>query len=162
MQKKKLSPILAFGLCLTGLAPMQSSMAQSMTNTATTITLNEPCISVPSGAYTLTLSYDDEDYGYTGELVYSVTVSDSNSVMVITIPDANLPTIAVQGWDLTTTEGMIKLTSSTQDATLVFFEDQFNCTPLGIHRTEGRAQSMKKDNEEERALLWALLQLGIG
>lgn len=156
MKKMRLYSLLGLILSLSGL----SSQAQSLTNTATTITLTNTCLSVPSGSYTLTLNYVDEDNGPTGDVEYSVTVSDSSSVLVITIPGASLPTTAVNGWDLNATEGKIQLSSSTDGGILFFFEGDFNCTPLGISNAIGKTRSM--DRYRSRVLLRTIFQFYIG
>ncbi|HTI10998.1 MAG TPA: hypothetical protein VL832_20650 [Puia sp.] len=135
--KMNLYRVLGCVLSLGGLSMTLPSAAQSLSNTTTTITLTDPCFSIPSGAYTLTLNYVDQDNGPTGDINYSVTVNDSGSIMVITIPTATLPTIAVNGWDLSGTGGKIQLSSSTDNGLLFWDNDYFNCTPLGINNHQG-------------------------
>lgn len=91
-------PLLLMGMSLAAARPCS---AQTMTNTAHTITLTGTCLSdsLTTGSYTLTLYYINPDTGPVHPSPVTVSVVVSGSTAVITVPSTLiLPTPATDGW----------------------------------------------------------------
>src|SRR5438552_6330793 len=95
---KKITLSLLLGLFL---LTAQEVFSQTLTNTDNTITLDQTCINnkITSGTYTLTLTFDDPDNGYTAPPATTCTVT-SNGVdhLVITVSGLTFPTPSSNGY----------------------------------------------------------------